>query len=224
MSKTNSSGSPPSDIEDTPYRVSDMHASDQNNSSGFDPIRFCSLCGSADLKKQVPAGDTQLRLICQSCGKINYQDSKIVTGCIANYGNKILLCRRAIEPRYGYWSLPSGYLEPGESSLRSAVREAREETNASIDKLRLYCMFEMPQINHVYLIFRAGLRVPVAFPGDESLEIGFFSKETLPWDLISFPSEYEALRRYFANPEDERDNFHAAEFFWNDDQIKIQRF
>ncbi len=212
------------EAEDTPFKVADMAPSSPSEPAQTSAIRFCNYCGSGSLERKIPVGDNQLRLVCPTCGKIHYQDSKIVTGCIASYGNKVLLCRRAIEPRLGQWSLPSGYLEPGESSLRSAVREAREETNASVSGLHLYCIYEMPQINHVFLIFQGRLRVPVAFPGEESIEVGFFSKETLPWDELAFPSEHEALRQYFLPQGVDDIRFHAAEFFWTDETIRIQRF
>jgi len=213
-------------ILETPFWVADMFP--KTDAPAQNGIKFCNRCGASDLVKMVPEGDNRIRVVCQACGVVHYQDPKIVTGCIATYNDKILLGRRNIEPRTGFWSLPSGYLEPGESTLRSAAREAREETNASVNNLELYCVFEMPQINHLYLIFKGDLRVPVAFPGDESVEVGFFSSQSMPWEKLAFPTEYQALKTFFKEVIDgSKSQLHAAEFFWDDGEnpkISMQLF
>ena len=146
---------------------------------------------------KVPAGDNRLRHVCGSCGCIHYQNPKIVTGVIPEWEGRVLLCRRAIEPRYGFWTVPAGFMENGESAHEGAAREAMEEANARIDIRGLYTLFNLTHINQVYMLYRGQL-IDLDFgPGEESLEVRLFSREELPWSELAFQVVCTTLRFYF---------------------------
>ena len=159
-------------------------------------LKFCSQCG-ADVELRIPEGDNLLRFICIQCDTIHYQNPKIVTGCIPEWENKILLCKRAIEPRIGHWTLPAGFMENKETTLEAAMRETQEEANADVEILQLYALFNIPHISQVYLIFRAKLLNLDYKPGVESLDVQLFNEQDIPWDNIAFPVITETLKRYF---------------------------
>src|SRR6185312_12742980 len=139
-------------------------------------VKFCSACGSPRIERRIPEGDTLPRDVCADCGTIHYQNPKIVVGCLPQWERRILLCRRAIEPRYGLWTLPAGFLENGETLVAGAVRETLEEADARVDVHDLYAVISLPQINQVYMMFRARL-LDLAFgPGSESLEVRLFDE------------------------------------------------
>lgn len=142
---------------------------------------------------RVPEGDTKPRLVCDSCGFINYVNPKIVVGAVSRWEDKILLCRRAIEPRRNYWTIPAGYLEVNESTTDGARREAREEALANIQITALLAVYSILRISQVQLIYRARLRSPDVAPGIESLETELFAWDDLPWDDLAFPSVHWAL-------------------------------
>lgn len=159
-------------------------------------MKYCSQCGSlVSLKK--PQGDHIARYVCDNCSMIHYQNPKVVAGCIPEWQGKILLCRRAIEPRHGLWTLPAGFMENGETAQQAAIRETVEEANAQVDISSLYTMFSLPHISQVYLIFRARLAAPDFSPGAESLEVELYEEKDIPWDKIAFPVIYETLKRYY---------------------------
>ena len=163
-------------------------------------MNFCTQCGAA-LTLRVPDGDNRLRHVCSSCGFIHYQNPKIVTGVIPEWEGRVLLCRRAIEPRYGYWTLPAGFMENGESAHAGAVREAMEEANARIDISGLYTLFNLTHIDQVYMLYRGRL-IDLDFgPGDESLEVRLFARDEVPWDELAFQVVRETLRFYFRDQE-----------------------
>jgi ADP-ribose pyrophosphatase YjhB (NUDIX family) len=141
----------------------------------------------------VPDGDNRERLVCPDCGCINYENPKIVVGSVVRIGDRILLCRRAIEPRYGFWTLPAGYLELNESTAEGAMREAWEEAQARIAIDGLLAIYDIPRISQVQLIYRARLLDPEVAPGPESLEVGLFGWEEIPWEELAFPSVRWAL-------------------------------
>ena len=120
-------------------------------------MKFCSECGSARLAWRVPDGDTVPRDVCAACGTIHYRNPKIVVGCLATLDDEVLLCRRAIEPRLGLWTLPAGFMENGETLAAGAVRETLEEANARVDVGQLYTVISLPQISQVYMMFRSRL-------------------------------------------------------------------
>jgi ADP-ribose pyrophosphatase YjhB (NUDIX family) len=159
-------------------------------------MKYCSNCAS-EVEFIVPEGDNRPRHVCSACGAIHYQNPRIVAGCLPEWEDKILLCRRAIEPRYGLWTLPAGFMENGETTLQAACRETVEEANAHVTLKGLYTMFNLPHINQVYLIFR-GARQDLEFgPGAESLDVRLFEEEVIPWDKIAFPVIRETLALYY---------------------------
>ncbi len=161
-------------------------------------MKFCSTCG-ASVRLRIPDGDSRERFVCTSCQTIHYQNPKIVAGSIPEWGDQVLLCRRAIEPRYGLWTLPAGFMENGETTEQAAIRETWEEAGARIEIVNLYSVFSIPHISQVYMLFRGHLIDGVYQPGDESLECELFSAQTLPWDRLAFPVVKETLKRYFGD-------------------------
>ena len=159
-------------------------------------MNFCSNCGDA-VKFCTPAGDDRPRYLCESCGTIHYENPKIVVGCIPEKDRKILLCRRAIEPRSGKWTLPAGYLENGETVAQGAQRETFEETGANIQILAPYALFNICYVNQIYLMFRARLIDETIKAGSESTEVRLFLEEDIPWDQIAFTVIEKSLRLYF---------------------------
>ena len=159
-------------------------------------MNYCSHCGTAVIVT-VPEGDNLPRYVCTNCGMIHYQNPKIVTGCIPEWQDKILLCKRAIEPRYGLWTLPAGFMENGETTAEGAARETREETRANVEIDSLYALFNIPHINQVYLMFRARMDDLDFGPTDESLEVDLFYEDEIPWQDLAFPVVRETLSRYF---------------------------
>ncbi|WP_218081092.1 NUDIX hydrolase [Anthocerotibacter panamensis] len=145
---------------------------------------------------RVPEGDNRERLVCPDCGFIQYENPKIVAGAVCTWGEKILLCRRAIEPRRDYWTLPAGYLELNETTLEGAIREAWEEALAIIEIDALLSIYSIPRISQVQLFYRARLLTPEIGVGPESLEVGLFDWEEIPWDRLSFPTVRWALHHY----------------------------
>lgn len=146
--------------------------------------------------RAVPEGDTHERLICPDCGFIQYDNPKIVVGSVVAVGDQILLCRRAIHPRKGYWTLPAGYLELNESTADGAMREAWEEAQARIAIDTLLAVYNIPRISQVQLIYRATLAEPGFAAGPESEEVALFDWDRIPWDDLAFPSVHWALRHY----------------------------
>lgn len=146
--------------------------------------------------EQVPDGDNRKRLVCPDCGYIAYQNPKIVAGAICVHEDRFLLCRRAIEPRKGFWTFPAGYLELNESTSEGAIREAREEANAIIEVEALIGIYELPHISQLYVIHLARLTDPNVSAGDETLEVGLFRWEEIPWDDLAFSSVKWALERH----------------------------
>lgn len=159
-------------------------------------MKYCSNCAS-EVEFIVPEGDNRPRHVCSKCGAIHYQNPRIVAGCLPEWGDKILLCRRAIEPRYGLWTLPAGFMENGETTLQAACRETVEEANAHVTLKGLYTMFNLPHINQVYLIFRGALQDLEFGPGAESLDVRLFEEDAIPWDGIAFPVIRETLALYY---------------------------
>jgi ADP-ribose pyrophosphatase YjhB (NUDIX family) len=159
-------------------------------------MNYCSQCGETVTVK-VPAGDNMPRHVCDACGIIHYQNPKIVVGCIPEWEDRILLCKRAIEPRYGLWTLPAGFMENGETVQQGAARETLEEARARVDVGALYAMFNLPHINQVYLLFRSRLLDLNFGPGAESLETKLLEQSRIPWDEIAFPVIRESLLLYF---------------------------
>jgi len=174
-----------------------------------------------DFSHRTPAGDDKERLVCNGCGFVNYVNPKIVVGAVTEWDGKILMCRRAIEPRKGFWTLPAGFMEEGETTEQGAMREAREEANADLEILSLLAVYSIPRISQVQLMYKARLCSPNVSAGVESLEVAFFDWDEIPWNEIAFPSVVWALNHYrqvrdvtlfapFVNPEGENGNFPVA--------------
>jgi ADP-ribose pyrophosphatase YjhB (NUDIX family) len=159
-------------------------------------MNFCMNC-SAPVKKRIPPGDDRPRFVCDSCGTIHYENPRIVVGCIPEWEDTLLLCRRAIEPRYGWWTIPAGYLENGETLSEGAKRETMEEAGARVEILSLYTIFNLTHINQVYLLFHTRLLDLDFVPGKESLEVKLFKEKDIPWDRLAFSPVRETLRLYF---------------------------
>jgi ADP-ribose pyrophosphatase YjhB (NUDIX family) len=151
--------------------------------------------GSAFVQK-IPEGDTRLRLVCDTCGFVSYENPKIVVGSVVFHADRILLCRRAIDPRSGFWTLPAGYLELNETTTEAAAREAYEEATARIEIDRLLAVYSIPRISQVQLIYRARLLDPEVKPGPESAEVGLFRWDQIPWEEMAFPSARWALHHF----------------------------
>ena len=163
-------------------------------------MKFCSLCGSG-VRTGIPEGDNRERHICDNCGTIHYHNPKIVAGCIPVWEDKVLLCRRAIEPRHGLWTVPAGFMENGETTYQGAARETLEEANARVDIQGLYLTVNLPRINQVYMLFRAQLLDLDFSAGEESLEVELFTQEQVPWDALAFPTVALALKQFFKDRE-----------------------
>jgi ADP-ribose pyrophosphatase YjhB (NUDIX family) len=139
-------------------------------------MNFCSNCGAATLELRIPDGDTLQRRVCATCGTIHYENPKIVAGCLPVWGERVLLCKRAIEPRHGLWTLPAGFLENGETLQSGALRETLEEADARVELGDLYTVISLPQIHQVYMMFRSRL---------------------LPWAELAFRTIARTLRNFF---------------------------
>jgi len=158
-------------------------------------IKFCSHCGSSVVHK-VPEGDSLLRAVCDACGHIQYVNPKIVVGCLPVHGDRILMCKRAIEPRYGLWTLPAGFMENDETASEGAAREALEEANAKVEIDDLYSVYSIPHINQVYMMFLARLVDPDVSPGVESLEVKLVTESEIPWDQLAFTMVKRTLTHF----------------------------
>ncbi len=152
--------------------------------------------GGPSFERKVPEGDDHPRLVCTDCGFINYENPKIVVGAVVSWDEQILLCRRAIEPRQGYWTIPAGYMELHESAADGARREAWEEARARIEIDQLMAVYSIPRISQIQLIYRARLADPEFGPGPESTEVGLYRWPDIPWDDLAFPSVHWALNHF----------------------------
>lgn len=161
-------------------------------------MKFCSQCG-ATVTVRTPVHDHLPRHVCDRCETIHYQNPKIVAGCIAEWHDEVLLCRRAIEPRVGLWTLPAGFMENRETTLEAAARETWEEAMARVTELSLFGLFNLPHIDQVYVIFRGHLENGSAAAGPESSEVQLYREATIPWDSIAFPVVKLALELYFSD-------------------------
>ena len=146
--------------------------------------------------RRVPEGEDRERLVCADCGYVAYENPKIVVGSVVEVEGRVLLCRRAIEPRAGFWTLPAGYMEMGETAEEGALREAWEEARARLALGGLLAVYSIARLGQVQLIFRATLAEPGFAAGPESLDVRLFAWEDVPWDEIAFPSVHWALRAW----------------------------
>ncbi|MDP2170224.1 MAG: NUDIX hydrolase [Rhodocyclaceae bacterium] len=161
-------------------------------------MNYCCTC-AAPISLRVPPGDSLPRHVCDVCGAIHYRNPRMVVGSLPVYEDRILLCRRAIEPRRGCWTLPAGFMENQETIAEAATRETREEACARIELDDLYTMISVPHINQVHVIYRARLLKAEFAPGEESLEVALFDEASIPWDDIAFRTIAMTLRHFFAD-------------------------
>jgi len=159
---------------------------------------YCSTCG-ARVTEKIPEGDDRSRFVCEACHTVHYQNPKIVAGCIPEWDGRLLLCRRAIEPRLGLWTLPAGFMENGETTEQAAARETWEEARARLENMALYGVFSIPHISQVYIMFRASLQAEEFAPGPESLEVRLFEEHEIPWDELAFPVMKVSLEKYYSD-------------------------
>ncbi len=177
-------------------------------------MKFCSQCGEPVISK-VPDDDNRPRFVCESCHTIHYENPKIVAGCIPAWEDKVLLCRRAIEPRRGLWTLPAGFMENDETVQEAALRETQEEANAHVQLLELYTLLNLPHVSQVYMMFRSQLKDLDFSPGNESLETRLFSREEIPWNEIAFKTIEQTLTFYFDDLEKGHFRFHLGDIIRN---------
>lgn len=170
-------------------------------------MKFCSACG-ASVSLKIPEGEDRLRHICDACGTIHYQNPKIITGVIVTQGEQILLCRRAIEPRYGLWTYPAGFMENGETSAQAAAREAQEEAQVELTNQRLFSLVDVPHANHVHVIYCAELANEVYGAGVESLEVRLFNEADIPWRELAFQSVHRNLELFLADRQQGQQQVH----------------
>ena len=149
-------------------------------------MNFCSNCGSPT-SQRIPLGDNKNRDVCIKCGAIFYQNPKIIAGCVPTFDDKVLLCKRAIEPRSGFWTLPAGFMENHETCLEAALRESEEEANTHINNPTLYGIFDLPHISQVYIFYQGEVIDGLFSPGIESLEVKLFKENDIPWKNLAFP-------------------------------------
>lgn len=159
-------------------------------------MKYCSACG-ATVSLKIPENDERLRHVCDACGTIHYQNPKIIAGALPVFNDQVLLCRRAIEPRHGLWTLPAGFMENGETTEQAAAREAHEEANARLQNLHLYTVISIPHVSQVYMLYRCELASTDFSPGVESLETRLFHEHEIPWQELAFASVRKTLECFF---------------------------
>lgn len=173
-------------------------------------MKFCCECGS-QVNQRIPSGDNRMRFVCTNCDAIHYQNPKMVVGCLPEWEDKVLLCKRAIEPQYGKWTLPAGFMENGETTLQGALRETWEEAGARVEISHLFTLYNLPHISQVYLMFRARLLDLDFAAGEESLEVALFTEDEIPWDEIAFLTIEKTLRQYFEDRRQGEFGFHTGD-------------
>jgi ADP-ribose pyrophosphatase YjhB (NUDIX family) len=170
-------------------------------------LNFCSQCGKP-VEFRIPPGDHLPRYVCAYCGTIHYQNPKIIAGCVPDHQGRILLCRRAIEPRLGFWTVPAGFMENRETVQQAAARESLEEAHADVQIGSLLAIVHVLEARQVHIFFRATLPRAEFDISPESLEVGLFSEGDIPWADIAFPSIEFALRQYFSDRAAGREDYH----------------
>jgi ADP-ribose pyrophosphatase YjhB (NUDIX family) len=186
-------------------------------------MKFCSSCGQP-VALRVPEGDHLPRYVCTSCGEIHYQNPRIIAGCVIEHERSILLCRRAIEPRRGFWTAPAGFMENGESVHDAAAREAMEEALASVRLGSLLAVVNVLRAHQVHIMFRATLATPGYGVGPESLETQLYPEEQIPWPEVAFLSVEFALRRYLADRREGVERVHYRDIDWRDGKPQIRDY
>lgn len=157
---------------------------------------FCLKCGH-QAEYAIPQGDSRERIVCPSCHYIHYENPKMINGCVLAHGDKVLLCRRAIEPRYGFWTLPAGFMEIGETMAEGANRECMEEAQATGENLQLYCLYDIPELGDIHAFFVGELKNGAFGVGEESLECALFTEDEIDFNNLAFETVSRTLKHYF---------------------------
>ncbi len=172
-------------------------------------MKFCSNCG-ATVTHKIPAGDSLPRYVCDACNTIHYQNPRMIVGCVPVWEDQVLLCKRAIEPRRGLWTVPAGFMENGETLDKGAARETLEEANARVEIGALYAVYNIPHVNQVYLLFLAKLLDLNFHASEESLETRLFREDEIPWDQLAFATVRNTLTHYFSDHARNHFGFHLG--------------
>jgi len=159
-------------------------------------LNYCSNCGSDKLQFVIPPGDSYKRFVCVDCNVIHYINPRVIVGCLPVYEDKIVICKRAIDPCIGKWNLPAGFMENGECAENGALRELKEETGLQGKIIKLHCVYSIPHVNQVYLIYLVKITDFEVDPGEESLEVSLFDLQEVPWGEIGFTSSVFAIEKY----------------------------
>ncbi|MBK7282642.1 NUDIX hydrolase [Candidatus Aalborgicola defluviihabitans] len=163
------------------------------------PIQHCKQCGAAVVYRLPDDGDVKERAVCPVCNTIHYENPLNVVGTVPHWGDQVLLCKRNIEPRYGKWTLPAGFMEMGETTAEGAARETDEEAGAQFEMQGLFSLVNVVHVGQVHLFYRARLLSDQFKPGIETIEARLFTEEEIPWDELAFRTVKETLKRYFAD-------------------------
>ena len=161
-------------------------------------IKHCRLCGAL-ARYQVPGDDNRERAVCTACGEIHYENPLNVVGTVPVWGEQVLLCRRNIEPRFGFWTLPAGFLELGETAAAGALRETDEEAGAHVELQELFTLLNVVRVGQLHLFYRARMLDTHLAPGPETIEAQLFTEAQIPWDQLAFRTVRETLVHYFAD-------------------------
>ena len=161
-------------------------------------MKFCCDCGQA-VALRIPKGDHAPRFVCDACGAVHYRNPKIIVGCIPEWQDQILMCRRAIQPRLGLWTFPAGFMELGETTAQGAAREALEESQGRVEVGELFVVINVPDVGQVYVIHRARLLEPTFGPTHESSEVVLMREDQIPWEQIAFRTILHSLRHFYAD-------------------------
>ena len=184
-----------------------------------DPIKFCQACGTAVVYRIPDDGDTRERAVCPACGKIHYVNPLIVVGTVPYFEDgRVLLCKRAIEPRRGFWTLPAGFMELGETMAEGAARETDEEAGAQIDMGPFFSAISIPRVGQVHFFYLARLQSDHLAPGAETLEARLFAEADIPWDEIAFLTVRDTLRLFFADRRTGQFGVHESSIAWSPKQ------
>ncbi|TXH87737.1 MAG: NUDIX hydrolase [Rhodoferax sp.] len=175
------------------------------------PIKHCRECGTAVVYRLPDDGDTKERAVCPECVTVHYENPLNVVGTVPYWGDRVLLCKRNIEPRWGKWTLPAGFMELGETTADGAARETVEEAGAEFELQELFSLVNVPVVGQVHLFYRAQLTSDQFNPGTETLEARLFAEDEIPWDEIAFQTVKQTLKRYFADRQRGQFSFHAID-------------
>jgi len=173
-------------------------------------IKHCRACGTV-VEYRVPSDDNRERAVCPQCGTVHYENPLNVVGTVPVWGEQVLLCKRAIEPRYGLWTLPAGFMEMGETTAEGAIRETTEEAGARIELQGLFSLLNVVRVGQVHLFYRARLLDDRFDPGSETIEARLFHEHEVPWEQIAFRSVRETLQRFFSDRRGGQFGLHCAD-------------